>query len=326
MWSFYRIYGLERVGALEQVERIGDCAWYPEGAARLCAAQAEDGGWAGEVQTCFALLFLKRATRAPAAAVTGAAQAAAEPRAASDPAALVRIVAAGDDPTVLWISGFGAEARERFEWPSERGRGPRVARVTYLDGERVLGEVEGDPARAADLERFALRVRLASGSHRLRARVVVARPPDTAPSGRPVPATAAVIESPELELAIAARPTAPEWLVAETEDRARNLLPSGRRAPAPRRSTRRATARRPRSTRPGTPPTGACARAGSPARGSASPGSRSSSPSRRPRTSSSCRTRARSPTARASTAAPARCSCASTAASRSRSRCRPTSG
>ncbi len=77
-WHYYYLYGLERVGALLGMKFIGKHDWYREGAEYLLAKQTEAGGWpagpAGAfqnyedelLQTCFALLFLKRATVPPA--------------------------------------------------------------------------------------------------------------------------------------------------------------------------------------------------------------------------------------------------------------------
>lgn len=67
---YYYLYGLERVGMLAQVANIGSHLWYPEGERYLLDHQAEDGHWEGApvveqddvVDTCFALLFLKRGT------------------------------------------------------------------------------------------------------------------------------------------------------------------------------------------------------------------------------------------------------------------------
>jgi hypothetical protein len=84
MWHYYYLYGLERVGSLTGVRFVGKNDWYRLGADHLLAAQTKDGGWqsaamAGKpadnteseiVQTCFALLFLKRATTPPTVPVT----------------------------------------------------------------------------------------------------------------------------------------------------------------------------------------------------------------------------------------------------------------
>lgn len=69
MYYYYYLYGLERVGVLYGTETMGAHEWYPEGAQELFKAQGAGGSWASrdggnEVwDTCFAILFLRRATR-----------------------------------------------------------------------------------------------------------------------------------------------------------------------------------------------------------------------------------------------------------------------
>jgi hypothetical protein len=73
---YYYLYALERLGMLYDTGKIGGHLWYPEGAKVLLDAQKADGAWeASEPKnptwdTCFAILFLKRATR-PLVASTG---------------------------------------------------------------------------------------------------------------------------------------------------------------------------------------------------------------------------------------------------------------
>ena len=62
-WHYYYLYGLERAGMLFGTERMGDHKWYREGAEYLLGAQGGGGGWNDVVDTCFAILFLRRATR-----------------------------------------------------------------------------------------------------------------------------------------------------------------------------------------------------------------------------------------------------------------------
>ncbi len=62
-WHYYYLYGLERAGMLFGTETIGSHKWYKEGSEYLIAAQDNDGKWNNPVDTCFAILFLKRATR-----------------------------------------------------------------------------------------------------------------------------------------------------------------------------------------------------------------------------------------------------------------------
>lgn len=62
-WHYYYLYGLERAGVLYDAERFGSRAWYTEGAWYLLENQKPEGHWGDVNNTCFAILFLKRATR-----------------------------------------------------------------------------------------------------------------------------------------------------------------------------------------------------------------------------------------------------------------------
>ena len=68
LWHYYYLYGLERTGVLTWTRAFGKHDWYREGAEFLLANQGGDGRWedpkcSGPVNnTCFALLFLTRAT------------------------------------------------------------------------------------------------------------------------------------------------------------------------------------------------------------------------------------------------------------------------
>ncbi|MCA8910157.1 MAG: hypothetical protein KDB82_00510 [Planctomycetes bacterium] len=61
-WYYYYLYGLERICMLADVRYLGTHDWYHEGASALITLQDKDGGWGNAVDTCFALLFLKRGT------------------------------------------------------------------------------------------------------------------------------------------------------------------------------------------------------------------------------------------------------------------------
>lgn len=70
-WDTYYLYGLERAAILFGTEKLGDHFWYAEGANALVGAQAADGSWGKDTDwfnttwdTCFSVLFLRRATRA----------------------------------------------------------------------------------------------------------------------------------------------------------------------------------------------------------------------------------------------------------------------
>lgn len=69
--NYYYMYGLERAGMLYGTDTFGDHDWYLKGARFLLQQQKPDGSWnrgdkpeEGTWDTCFAILFLKKATRA----------------------------------------------------------------------------------------------------------------------------------------------------------------------------------------------------------------------------------------------------------------------
>ena len=63
-WHYYYLYGVERAGILYDTTLIGKHDWYMEGAKLLLDAQDGNGSWQNQTwDTCFAILFLKKATR-----------------------------------------------------------------------------------------------------------------------------------------------------------------------------------------------------------------------------------------------------------------------
>lgn len=71
--NLYALWSIERVGVLYHLRKIHDKEWYPWGVDLLLKSQQQDGAWrVGEywqatdfIDTCFALLFLRRADFAP---------------------------------------------------------------------------------------------------------------------------------------------------------------------------------------------------------------------------------------------------------------------
>jgi len=67
---YYWLWAVERAATLCGLEKLGEQAWYPEGARELLATQRADGSWYSGVKrcqpvwdTCYAILFLTRSTR-----------------------------------------------------------------------------------------------------------------------------------------------------------------------------------------------------------------------------------------------------------------------
>lgn len=75
MWDYYYLYAMERLGAFLETETFGDKEWYPAGAEIILKQQAASGAWSpakiSAEDTCFAILFLRRATKPLSAVITG---------------------------------------------------------------------------------------------------------------------------------------------------------------------------------------------------------------------------------------------------------------
>lgn len=183
-WLYYYLYGLERMGGLTGVREIGEHDWYQEGARYIVDEQDEDGGWVDGTDlsdTCFAVLFLKRATAdaGPRQPLTGGGRRLEPEEGGAEPAAKGPVVLELKErgPVKLSIESFDPKAAGALEWEGERGKGPRVARVEYYVGERRIGVVLGDPERPARNAPFALKwVPDRTGEVEISARVF-ARPP-----------------------------------------------------------------------------------------------------------------------------------------------------
>ena len=170
----YYLYGLERVGGLLGIDRIGDWDWYWEGARYLVGRQEGAGNWGGEADTCFAVLFLAKAT----AATTGEQRTrGANAYAAERKDAPVWLRATGDERMTMWVSGFSEEARAAFSDPDAEIDGLRVHRVEYLvDGESIA-TLDVGGMKSWKHERFPHQHRFErNGAFELRARVVVVDP------------------------------------------------------------------------------------------------------------------------------------------------------
>jgi hypothetical protein len=74
LFRYYWIYAIERAGMLYGTEKIGKHEWYKEGVDVLLKEQKADGSWSGGekedasiggtmADTCFAILFLRKATK-----------------------------------------------------------------------------------------------------------------------------------------------------------------------------------------------------------------------------------------------------------------------
>lgn len=186
-WNIYYLYGVERVGSLLKTELMGRHKWYREGATALVEMQGAKGEWTTSYKepvpnTCFALLFLNKATavasgtHAPRGKIWGE----------EDPKSALSLRASGDTPLSLWVARIGERALAESEWPQEEGRGPRARRVEYVatgfkdrQDEVVIATVEKDGAQPCGKERFAAQYSFPlPGTYKVFARMTVVAPPD----------------------------------------------------------------------------------------------------------------------------------------------------
>jgi hypothetical protein len=192
---YFWVYGLERVGALCNVERFGGVDWYWDGAAYLLKGQAANGSWNAHgwayhefLDTCLALLFLKKAT---AARLSGEATARPGMYESAALAGRPRLRVTGDVQLTMWISELDDGLFQR----AATGDALDVERVEYFarlegepDSERKLGTVKGEPCKRTQLQRFALRHAFdRRGKWQVSARLFL-RPPaakPAAPAGPP---------------------------------------------------------------------------------------------------------------------------------------------
>jgi hypothetical protein len=201
------VYGLERVGSLLNIEKIGDVNWYWDGADYLIKHQAGNGSWNVEgyadeesIDTLLALLFLKKAT----VRSTGEA-AKVSVFETTDKNADVSLRATGDSPLTVWVSDLrdgvvgqlandsGALDIEKVEY---------FAHFTGDAGEpELIATVKGGVAKRNELSRFALRHQFdRRGTWRVFARVSVL--PREAAKKEVAELQARTFDSPQLEVRI----------------------------------------------------------------------------------------------------------------------------
>jgi hypothetical protein len=211
---YYYLYGLERVGAFLDLKEIGGHQWYRDGAMTIVKNQ-KGGAWGGTSSTCFALLFLRRASAATQTgkAVTHSIQA------YSDDKADVFLHATGNARMTFWLQGFTPKRLDLYKGPSRNWEGLRVERVIYLaDGKEVV-RVEGDRMSPWFDERFPARYTFeVPGAHTLQARVFLV-PPD---ADLEVGTRTEVVESGILNIVTIDSPK--DWMAGILEAQGEDLL------------------------------------------------------------------------------------------------------
>ena len=167
-WHDYYLYGLERVGSLLGLDAFDGRQWYWEGAANIIKRQKDVGNWGNDAETCFALLFLERAT-APS---SGERRGGGALFISEDEDAPVRFRGTGSGTLTFWVTGFSEATRATHA--DKTVGGLRVQRVEYLIGEEVIASLEGDPRRAWEGQRYAIQHELSDrGEYIVTVRVVI---------------------------------------------------------------------------------------------------------------------------------------------------------
>ena len=221
-WVNYYLYGLERVGSLTRTEKIGNHWWFIQGARHLINQQNGEGLWTGrgphpEVETAFALLFLRRATSIGLATTGPSGHSSSKRHLFSAGVSFdsVTVGGAGQQPLALWIPSFGEDLKERHQ-----RHGIRIVQVEYMAGDRVLGQVAGDPTKAWQNDTFLHRVQvLHRGVHKVKAVVTVVAPDVRPGQASPVEK----VSSPEMDVEI--RDIFAKWMeVAAKLSTSNNLL------------------------------------------------------------------------------------------------------
>jgi hypothetical protein len=172
-WHKYYLYGLERVGSLFATEEFLGRRWFDEGAAELLATQAANGSWGdSNPDTCFAILFLQRATSTS----SGEKAEPARDTFASAEAGELQVLGVGQPAITLWLRAPDAALRARFP------EGLFVERVDYLIDGEVAVQVEADGSQAWENQGFPARHEFTRrGLRRVEARVQLAGDPAPAP-------------------------------------------------------------------------------------------------------------------------------------------------
>jgi len=215
-WHDYYLYGLERVGALYGIDLIGTHDWYWEGARNLLGRQAPGGEWENVTRTCFAILFLSKATASSTGPRPGPPS---DLWISEDLEQDVRWRVTGKHKQTLWITGFGEKVQRELIEVDGLVKGLRIVRVEYLcDGEE-FNEVSADSSVGwTRAQRYAVQHELATpGPHEYQVRVHVLDP--LAQEGESP--TVEIVSAP---LAVIVNETFKEWMGEQAAQGPRNLM------------------------------------------------------------------------------------------------------
>ena len=173
-WRYYWLYGLERVGGLANSLWLGERNWYFDGARYLIGAQGSRGAWAqsyAEPDTCFALLFLQRAT---APATGGKNERRGQLWVREGGKTKIKFRVNGVPDSSMWITGWGDSTLGSY---GQGDKGPIVQRVEWHIGgvcvQKLTGHVDRPWNRDAYPTRHSFRKR---GKHEIQVKAWVRDP------------------------------------------------------------------------------------------------------------------------------------------------------
>lgn len=220
-WGPYYLYGIERACTLLGLERLAGSDWYWEGASWFLDLQGAKGDFStawgeGESNTCFALLFLSRAT----VSFTGkSAERKDSVYQTDDAKSDVWLRASGNSKLAMWLAGFSIRALSDYAWKAQDSKGLHVARVEYLIDGEIAATVKGNANVPWNGEKFSLLHNFESaGLKRVALRAWLVLEPETKGAD---PRTQA-LESPEVEIAV--NEIAAPYFLAQAAAEARNLI------------------------------------------------------------------------------------------------------
>ncbi|MFT7617915.1 MAG: hypothetical protein ACI97A_001554 [Planctomycetota bacterium] len=172
-WLHYYLYGLERAGALLMKEVLAAHPWFVEGAEYLVNDQKEEGHWANsEDATCFALLFLQRATWHKG----GISQRQVSKSTHLSEIGAVQLMGTGTVKLSVWIRGFSEETKERFKSTAEQSN-IRIIAIEYLVDGEIIARKDGDTTHDWRDESYAnLHEFKRNGNYKISTRVHVLPP------------------------------------------------------------------------------------------------------------------------------------------------------
>ncbi len=228
---YYYLYGLERVGSLLQEEILADHPWYFEGAKWLVSNQGGDGSWLDqegnpflppnntvryhEHVTCFALLFLKRATRSSGSTGDKKERRGFKTYEAVATEYPVSLRGTGAATLSIWVSGFGKKVIAEHEGSG----GIRVTKVQYFVDGSLVETIVGDSQKPWKFEKYPLKYAFKKpGKFKVTAKVFIRAATATDKEERPL----VVLEAPGFTAEIDA--VVQEWMISDAKARGRNLL------------------------------------------------------------------------------------------------------